>query len=65
MQAMPIDGFTQWPETISDEKRNFILQLILSNTSNEERDQWLDYLESASTSDDADEIMASLSHAHA
>ena len=52
----------QWPEAISDKKRNFILQLIFTKTQNShDREQWLDYLESASSSDEADEIEKSLS----
>lgn len=51
------DGLVQWPHAISEQKRNDILQLIYSNTADEELDQWLNYLESASSSDDGDEIM--------
>jgi hypothetical protein len=64
MHTTLIDGLTQWPETISDEKRNYILQLIYSNTSNDDREKWLDYLESASSVNDADDIAESLLKIH-
>ena len=54
---------TQWPEAISDKRRSFILQLIFTNTQNShDREQWLEYLETASSSDEADEIEKSLSN---
>ena len=52
----------QWPDTISNEKRNFILQLIFTNTKNSfDREQWLEYLESASDEQEANEIIKGLS----
>ncbi len=50
----------QWPEAISHQKRELITQLILQNIeSDEDRDQWLDELETA-TAYDGEEIMANL-----
>ncbi|MDO8565827.1 MAG: hypothetical protein Q7S04_01405 [Candidatus Moranbacteria bacterium] len=51
---------TQWPETISGRKRDSIIQLIFQNIENdEEREQYLDELETASEYD-ANEILKSL-----
>jgi hypothetical protein len=48
---------------LSDKKRNAILQLIYTNTEcREEREQWLDHLESTSCDDDSDEILKILSN---
>lgn len=52
----------QWPEIMPENKRNVIIQLIYSSAkSDEEREKWLDYLESSSN-DDSDEIIESLSN---
>lgn len=56
---------TQWPDAISDQKRKRIIQLIYERIgSSDEREQWLNELESASEWD-ADEIMGSLLNAYA
>ena len=54
---------TQWPNILSEQKRNIVIQLIYANTeSNDEREEWLDHLESASDEQDADDIIKSLSN---
>ena len=54
---------TQWPNAMSNEKRNFILQLIFTKTqSSHAREKWLDFLESASDEQEADEIIENLSN---
>lgn len=51
---------TQWPETISGKKRDSIIQLIFQNIeSDEEREQYLDELESTAECD-ANQIIKSL-----
>lgn len=55
---------TQWPDTIiSENKRSTILDLIYANMEDSERrEEWLENIESIS-SEDADEIIESLSNA--
>jgi ubiquinone biosynthesis protein COQ9 len=51
---------TQWPDTVPEQKRKHIIQIIYERIgSNEEQQQLLDELESASEYD-ADEILANL-----
>ncbi len=51
-----------WQNSMSNQKRTAILQLIFTNTQNDyERDQWLDYLESTSSDQDANELIKELS----
>jgi hypothetical protein len=50
----------QWPDAISEKKRCQIIQLIYNKIAdNEEREQWLDRIESASEYD-ANEMVKSL-----
>lgn len=50
----------QWPDAISERKKNLITQLIFRNIIEEnEREQWLEKLERADEND-ADEIVQSL-----
>jgi|GEM_PF-6423893 len=51
---------TQWPEAISEKKRNLIIQLIYKIADDEERERWLNEVESATTENDADEMVKSL-----
>lgn len=52
----------EWQDAMSDQKRNAILQLIFANTEgDDEREKWLEHLESASDEQDADEMVAILS----
>ena len=54
-------GASLWSDTISEQKRKLILQLIFSNTeSNDDREKWLSELETTSESD-AGELIESLS----
>ena len=54
---------TQWPNSISSEKRNTILQIIYANMEDtDDREEWLEHLASASNEQDADEIIESLSN---
>lgn len=56
---------TQWEDAMSEQKRKRIIQLIYERIgSSDEREQWLNELESASEYD-ADEIIKSLSNAYA
>jgi hypothetical protein len=49
-----------WPDAISEKKRCLIIQLIYNKIEDdEEREQWLDRISSA-TENDADEIVKSL-----
>ena len=48
---------SEWQDAMPDQKRNAILQLIFANTEcDEDREEWMDQLESASDEYDADEI---------
>jgi len=50
----------QWPDAISEKKRCLIIQLIYNKIEDdEEREQWLNRVSSA-TENDADEIVKSL-----
>lgn len=56
---------TQWPDAISDQKRRHIIQLIYERVAgSDEREYWLNELESASECD-ADEMLSSLLNAYA
>jgi hypothetical protein len=56
---------TQWPDAISEQKRKRIIQLIYERIgSSDEREEWLNELESASECD-ADEILNGLLNAYA
>lgn len=53
----------QWPNSISSEKRNAILQIIYANMEDtDDREKWLDNLESISDEEDANEVIESLSN---
>ena len=56
---------TQWPDAISEQKRIHITQLIYERVAGrDEREYWLNELESASECD-ADEILKGLLNAYA
>jgi len=51
----------QWPDAISEKKKCLIIQLIYNKIAeDEERELWLNEVESAITENDADEMMKSL-----
>jgi hypothetical protein len=50
-----MNTITQWPNAISEQKKNALIQLIYSNTQDNTLEEWLSYLESASE-EDTDEI---------
>ena len=49
----------QWPDAISEKKRCLMIQLINKIADDEEREYWLNRIETA-TENDADEIVQSL-----
>jgi len=54
---------TQWPDAISERKRDFIIQLIFQHIEgSDERERYLSELESISNENDADDIVKSLSN---